>query len=168
MTIYYTFTGTPIAGSRGVSSLMRTEYGLIQTAFTTVNAEMILKAPLAGPTFTGTVVLPSTTSIGAVSSTEIGYLDGVTSALQAQIDNKAPLASPALTGVPTAPTAALGTNTDQIATMAALLAQTFAAALPGQPGGTIPYQLTSTASVAGWTPVSAGAMLYLANNFGGL
>jgi hypothetical protein len=35
---------------------------------------------------------------------------------------KAPLASPALTGVPTAPTAALGTNTTQIATMAAVQA----------------------------------------------
>lgn len=46
------------------------------------------KAPLASPTFTGTVVLPSTTSIGTVSNTEIGYLDGVTSALQTQIDAK--------------------------------------------------------------------------------
>lgn len=35
---------------------------------------------------------------------------------------KAPLASPALTGVPTAPTAPLGTNTQQIATMAAVQA----------------------------------------------
>ena len=46
------------------------------------------KAPLAGPTFTGTVTLPSTTSIGTVSSTEIGYLDGVTSAIQTQLDGK--------------------------------------------------------------------------------
>ena len=45
-------------------------------------------APLASPTFTGTVVLPSTTSIGNVSNTEIGYLDGVTSAIQTQIDSK--------------------------------------------------------------------------------
>jgi microcystin-dependent protein len=42
-------------------------------------------APTASPTFTGNVVLPSTTSIGTVSSTEIGYLDGVTSSLQTQI-----------------------------------------------------------------------------------
>ena len=49
------------------------------------------KAPLASPTFTGTVTLPSTTSIGTVSSTEIGYVDGVTSAIQTQLDNKAPL-----------------------------------------------------------------------------
>lgn len=45
-------------------------------------------APLAGPTFTGTVVLPSATSIGSVSSTELGYLDGVTSAIQTQLDAK--------------------------------------------------------------------------------
>ena len=42
-------------------------------------------APINSPTFTGTVVLPSTTSIGTVSSTEIGYLDGVTSSIQTQI-----------------------------------------------------------------------------------
>jgi hypothetical protein len=45
-------------------------------------------APISGPTFTGTVILPSTTSIGNVSSTEIGYVDGVTSAIQTQIDAK--------------------------------------------------------------------------------
>lgn len=44
-------------------------------------------AELASPTFTGTVVLPSTTSIGTVSNTEIGYLDGVTSAIQTQFAN---------------------------------------------------------------------------------
>lgn len=46
------------------------------------------KANTASPTFTGTVVLPSTTSIGTVSSTEIGYVDGVTSAIQTQLDSK--------------------------------------------------------------------------------
>jgi hypothetical protein len=45
-------------------------------------------APLASPTFTGTVVLPATTSIGNVSDIEIGYLDGVTSSIQTQIDSK--------------------------------------------------------------------------------
>jgi hypothetical protein len=39
----------------------------------------------ASPTFTGTVTLPNTTSIGTVSSTEISYLDGVTSSVQTQI-----------------------------------------------------------------------------------
>jgi hypothetical protein len=51
-------------------------------------AEALL-APKASPTFTGTVVLPSTTSIGTVSATEIGYLDNVTSAIQAQLNGKA-------------------------------------------------------------------------------
>lgn len=40
--------------------------------------------------------------------------------LNSDIALKAPLASPALTGTPTAPTAAQGTNTTQLATMAAL------------------------------------------------
>lgn len=69
-------------------------------------------------------IAPSST----VSATELGYLDGVTSAVQTQLDSKlatstaastyAPLASPALTGVPTAPTAAAGTSTTQVATTA--------------------------------------------------
>jgi len=46
---------------------------------------MDLKSPLASPTFTGTVGLPSTTSIGLVSATEISYVDGATSNLQDQI-----------------------------------------------------------------------------------
>ena len=50
------------------------------------------------PTFTGTAVLPSATSIGTVSNTEIGYLEGVTSAIQTQLGTKAPLASPTFTG----------------------------------------------------------------------
>jgi hypothetical protein len=46
-------------------------------------------APLANATFTGTVTLPSDTSIGNVSATEIGYVDGVTSAIQTQLNTKA-------------------------------------------------------------------------------
>jgi len=55
---------------------------------TTVTNSIATRAPLSSPTFTGTVVLPSTTSIGNVSSTELGYLDGVTSAIQTQINTK--------------------------------------------------------------------------------
>lgn len=54
--------------------------------------------PFFSPTFTGTVVLPSTTSIGDVSSTEISYLDGVTSSIQNQLNSKANSASPTFTG----------------------------------------------------------------------
>lgn len=59
------------------------------------------KANLAGPTFTGTVVLPSTTSIGTVTSTKIGYLGDVTSNIQAQFTGKANAASPTFTGTVT-------------------------------------------------------------------
>ena len=50
------------------------------------------------PTFTGTVTLPSTTSIGSVTGTEIGYSSGVTSAIQTQLNTKAPTVSPVITG----------------------------------------------------------------------
>jgi microcystin-dependent protein len=53
---------------------------------TTTAHNLNLKAPLASPTFTGNVVLPSTTSIGNVSATELGYVDGVTSAIQTQLN----------------------------------------------------------------------------------
>jgi len=49
-----------------------------------------LKAPIASPTFTGNVALPSTTSIGSVDATELSYLDGVTSSIQTQLGNKQP------------------------------------------------------------------------------
>jgi hypothetical protein len=65
---------------------------------TATQAALDLKANLEGPTFTGTVVLPSTTSIGDVSSTEIGYVNGVTSGIQGQIDGKASLSGAVFTG----------------------------------------------------------------------
>ena len=66
--------------------------------------------PFDSPTFTGTVVLPLTTSIGLVTSTELGYIDGVTSAIQTQMDLKAPLASPTFTGTVVLPsTTSIGT-----------------------------------------------------------
>jgi microcystin-dependent protein len=73
-------------------------------------------APLASPTFTGTVVLPSTTSIGNVSSTELsvldgipgtltatelGYVDGVTSSIQTQLNTIVNTTIPASTPVGT-------------------------------------------------------------------
>jgi hypothetical protein len=58
-------------------------------------------------------------SLGVTSTAaELNFVDGVTSNVQTQLNAKAPLASPALTGTPTAPTAAVTTNTTQIATTA--------------------------------------------------
>lgn len=47
-----------------------------------------LKADLDSPVFTGSVTLPSTTSIGNVTNDEIATLDGVTSSIQSQLDGK--------------------------------------------------------------------------------
>lgn len=113
------------------------------TAFVTTADN--LKANIASPTFTGTPL--STTAAADTNTTQIAttafvvgqasatspVMDGTatvgTSLKYARADHvhptdtsRAPLASPALTGVPTAPTAANGTNTTQIATTAFVLA----------------------------------------------
>lgn len=80
-----------------------TELNYVDGVTSAIQTQIDAKAPSASPTFTGTVTLPSATSIGTVSSTEIGYLDGVTSAIQTQIDAKAPSASPTFTGTVTLP-----------------------------------------------------------------
>lgn len=90
--------------------------------------------------------------------------DGV---LQAQIDLKAPLDSPHFTSIPTAPTAPLGTNTTQLATMAAISAainnlvgsapgtldtlNEIATALGNDPN----FAATMTAQLAGKQPLDA-------------
>ncbi len=55
-------------------------------------------APIASPTFIGTVALPADTTIGSVSAADLATLANVTSDVQAQIDEKAPIASPTFTG----------------------------------------------------------------------
>jgi len=69
---------------------------------------------------------------GAGSWARIGDLP-MSSASSAQLNAKAPLASPALTGVPTAPTAAPGTNTMQLANTAFVQAA-LAALIEAAPG----------------------------------
>ena len=83
------------------------------------NIALASKAPLDSPTFTGTVTGITKTMVG------LGNVDNtsdaakpISVATQTALSTKAPIASPALTGVPTAPTAAPGTNSTQIATTA--------------------------------------------------
>jgi hypothetical protein len=101
-----------------------------------------LKAPLASPTFTGTVSGITATMVGlgnvdntADSAKPVSTAQATAIALKAPVASPtftgtvtipagasiagfAPLASPALTGVPTAPTATAGTATTQVATTA--------------------------------------------------
>jgi archaellum component FlaC len=60
----------------------------LESDLSDLTTEVNTKAPEESPTFTGTVVLPGTTSVGTVTSSEIGHLSGVTSAIQDQIDDK--------------------------------------------------------------------------------
>lgn len=85
-------------------------------------------APLASPTFTGTVTAPNfsgggsgLTSLNAanISTGTLPVARGGTGVTTSTGSGNSVLSvSPALTGVPTAPTAAVGTNTTQLATTA--------------------------------------------------
>lgn len=148
-----TFTGTVVLPSTtSIGSVSSTEIGYLDGVSSNLQTQLNDKlaittaastyAPLVGPTFTGTVTLPSTTSIGGVSAAEIVYLDGVTSNVQTQLDGKAGLASPAFTGTPTAPTATTGTNTTQVATTAFVQQTSFNNSLPLQTGNAGKYVTT--------------------------
>ncbi len=95
---YFNNTIDLLPFTRARSADVESNFSAVSTGLDTVQTEMDTKAPAASPTFTGTVTLPSTTSIGSVGSSEIAYLDGVTSAIQTQLDAKAPSASPTFTG----------------------------------------------------------------------
>lgn len=75
----------------------------------------------------------------------------------------APLISPPLAGIPTAPTAAPGTNTNQIATMAALLQQAFNSALPNQTGNA-DKMVTTDGSSASWSDLIKVGTVKLADS----
>lgn len=77
----------PLSGT-GFVKISGTTISYDNSTYLTTGTAASTYAPIASPTFTGTVVLPSTTSIGSVSSTEIGYLDNVTSSIQTQLDAK--------------------------------------------------------------------------------
>jgi hypothetical protein len=59
MTTYYTVSGAPVTHSFGSSAYIRTEFTSIQTAFGTVNSEMITKGAIAGQAWTGTHTFPT-------------------------------------------------------------------------------------------------------------
>jgi hypothetical protein len=113
-----TFSGTVVLPSTtSIGDLSAAEIGYLSTVASNVQDQIDAKlasstasttyAPLAGPTFTGTVVLPSTTSIGTVDSTELGYLNDVTSNIQTQLNAKAPTADPTFTGTVSGITSAM-------------------------------------------------------------
>lgn len=94
----------------GIHGIDNTAELVTNTSLSTTLADY---ATLESPTFTGTVSLPTGTTIGDISGTELGYLDNVSSNIQDQLDAKlatssaasiyAPIASPTLTGTVSLP-----------------------------------------------------------------
>lgn len=139
----YTPTGAPANQTRGVSATIRSEFQAVATAIAT-------KSDTAGETYSGThdftgatpKVPTKTQGDNSTNAASTAYVDASTAAeaaTRAAADtalqsSKADLASPALTGTPTAPTAVVGTSTNQLATCAFVAATSFNAALPGQAG----------------------------------
>ena len=108
-------TGGNIAALAGADALLAmgisatiAELNFVGGVTSALQTQLGLKAPLASPTFTGVVTLPTPFTLGAVSvtatGTELNFVAGVTSALQTQLNLKAPLASPTFTGTVTLPT----------------------------------------------------------------
>jgi hypothetical protein len=112
---------TAVAGTPAASAVTNTPAGNIaatnvQAALNELDTE---KAPLASPTFTGTVsgITKSMVGLGSVDNTA-DTAKPVSTAQQTALNLKADLASPALTGNPTAPTPTAGNNSTRIATTA--------------------------------------------------
>lgn len=102
--------------NKTISGANNTITAIPQASITNLTSDLALKAPLASPTFTGTVTLPTGTVTSGViadgtivnadinasaaidwtklaisstvSATELGYVDGVTSSIQTQLDSK--------------------------------------------------------------------------------
>ena len=132
--------------------------GVTSAIQTQLDALTAAKAPIASPTFTGTVTIPSGASIAGFAPLASPTFTGtVTIPAGASITGFAPLASPTFTGTPAAPTATAGTNTTQLATTAFAQALAFAAALPSQTGNAGKY-VTTDGSTASWAAI-VGALI---------
>jgi hypothetical protein len=80
--------GSLLVGAAEIGDVSNTELQYLNGVTSAIQTQLNAKAPLASPTFTGTVTLPSDTSVGDVSATELAYVNGVTSAIQTQLDAK--------------------------------------------------------------------------------
>jgi len=133
-----TFTGTvtipagaSISGyltTSTAASTYQTQSGM--TSYLTTSTAASTYAPLASPTFTGTVTIPAGASISGYLTTSTAASTyqtqaGMSSYLTTSTASStyAPLDSPTLTGTPLSTTAAADTNTTQIATTAFVVGQ---------------------------------------------
>jgi hypothetical protein len=95
---YYTPSGQPISSALGRAVNIRSEFASVSTGFDAVEAAMALKAPLASPTFTGTVagITKSMVGLGNVDNTA-DTAKPVSTAQQTALNLKANLAGATFT-----------------------------------------------------------------------
>lgn len=122
-----------------------------------IQAQIDSKGAIAGQTWTGTHVFPSTTTIGGLTPTIRGYLETVTSDAQAQLNARALKAGETYSGAHnftgaavSVPTLAPGATGNGAASVDFANALAFASALPGQSGNAGKVVTTNGAS-ASWT-----------------
>ena len=131
---YYDHTTFPTPGSPGSSAALRAELDLIEVGFSKM------------PILTG-----NGGKFVAVNSA--GTALEASTALQLSGSGTLSAASMELTGTPTAPTAAPGTNTTQVATTAFVTAAEFNTALPDQTGNAGKF-VTTDGTNASWDVAS--------------
>ena len=148
-----------------------------QADVTNLTTDLSAKAPLASPTFTGTVTLPTPFTLGAVSvtptGTELNFVDGVTSAIQTQLDGKAAAShthAAADINSGTIATARLGSGTANSSTFLRG-DQTWATPSGGAgvPAGAVVMILSGACATtlgAGWTEVALGGKFLLVTTNG--
>lgn len=89
------------SGLISTAAVTATEIGHVSGVTSAIQTQINAKAPIASPTFSGTITTPLTASravvtgasnelsAAATTATEIGYVNGVTSAIQTQLNAKA-------------------------------------------------------------------------------
>jgi hypothetical protein len=144
-----------------------------ESAAATLVNTVALKAPIASPTFTGTVSGITATMVGAYTTAQVDTalgLKAATTYVDSGLALKAPLASPTFTGTPAAPTALAGTNTTQVATTAFVttglvlksdIASPTFTGVPAAPTATLGTNTTQIATTAFVTAAIAAAVTTL-------
>lgn len=173
------FVGTPRTPGYSGEASQIAALSHLDNATTTLNTAIALKAPISSPVFTGdpkaptpavgdndtsiaTTAFVKTTTDNKASDLTSSYQTYTTNAITTQsnatnilLQLKAQLDSPQFTGVPSAPTAALGTNSGQLATTA------FTTSAIATLQSTINSAISAlNTSIVSTRPVPVGAVFY--------
>lgn len=144
----------------GAVNASHTEVNYLVGVTSSVQAQIDGKGAIAGQTWTGPHVFPSTTTIGSLTPTKLGYLATITSDVQAQINAKGATTGQTWSGSHDftlanvqVPTRASNDNSNAAASTAFVVSAALSSALPGQTGNAGKY-ITTDGVTASWaTPL---------------